>query len=275
MWGRLKNKVYRSIFCKKLYWRSKLIELLINRFLLIYYSLIIRFVSPLWNSIHSVEYLSAIICKIIILSIISIFIITRAVFNIKKFKLLKNLVRFFSFLKVNIKYTIWRFFNEWHFSQIYLSNRINVKIFLNSNLMNNIVFYLKRYTRPLIQSISASFLNKRVLVYIFKLLKNYFTVLQIHRLLVNKILLSTLGLKYIKQIFQFIKTLNKSLMLNYYRNSSFINNLSNKLYLIDQVKFYKLVRLPYGSVIYFRYNIFFKSFLILNVWANNNKLTKK
>lgn len=265
MWRRLKNRAYRSIFCRKLYWRSKLIELIIHKFLLVYYSIIIRLVSPLWGGIHSVEYLSIIISKIIILSIISIFIITKIVFNIKKFKLLKSLVRFFSFFKVNIKYIIWNFFNEWNVSEKYLSNRVNVKIFLNSNLVNSIMLYLKKYTRPLIRCINVYFFNSRILVLISRLLKNYFTVLKIHRLLVSKILLNTLGLKSIKQILQFIKILNKSLMFKYYWSSDFINGLGGKLYLIDQVKFYKLVRLPYGSVIYFRYNVIFKLRVILNI----------
>jgi hypothetical protein len=109
---KLRHKIYISVFWRKLYWRLKFLELLIYKFIVFYYSLAVKVISPIFSGAYSTNYIFIFMSKLIVLLILAITVTPRLVFLSRKYELLKNLVHFFSSLFLSIKSLVASFLHE-------------------------------------------------------------------------------------------------------------------------------------------------------------------
>jgi len=92
---RIRRKVYRSIFWRRIYWRFKFIEFSLNRYLMIYYSLLAKFIKLYSNLSYSLSHFVIYVLKVVFLSTLIIIFISRIIIWVKRYKVLEN---FFTYL---------------------------------------------------------------------------------------------------------------------------------------------------------------------------------
>jgi len=266
---RFQRKIFKSIFWRRFYWRLKLVELIVSKWMVFYYSLFIKVTSPVMGWNYSVEYLFICLAKTTVLSILIIVLISRIIAIVRRFNIIQNLMYFFKVFLSSVVDQVFVILNEFKVSFALVRSWLTAKFTKNIFFKLDLSTYFKYifYKIYLKGSVSNSLE--------FRLIKKYFILLNIYSGLISSLGIQVVGYKPLNNFFYFLKPVYKNTVYNYYWGSMYVPLLIKRWFRLYCARLYLANRVKNKKIIFYRYNIFFYIFLVLSPLNNNSNLRFK